>query len=307
MHGIKYIGSYLGEIENDNMSHSTTFNFDKKFLTDRLGVLKTYHSKLSTTNLCVKSFDTISDCIDVESIDLVIVVTQNPDQKVPHTSAILQHKLNLPKSVIAFDVSLGCSGYPYALSIVTSLLCSLKLNNALIFTCDPYSKIIDPSDKNTSLLFSDAATCTLITNNKPILIPYKYSFGTDGAGGPSLCTQNNILHMNGRDVFNFAAKTIPSDITQIIKSANLTLDCIDSFILHQGSLAIVDTIKRRLGIAANKVPYDILNYGNTVSSSIPILLEKVIQDDNMKNILISGFGVGLSWSSSLLRRHYDNN
>ena len=174
---------------------------------------------------------------------------------------------------------------------------SNNMTNGLLFTADPYSKVVDPADKNTSLLFGDAATATWISSD------YKYkcrnfSFGTIGKSYENLIVKNKILHMDGRGIFNFAAKCVPKDIEQLLQSAEMTMDEVDLFLVHQGSRFIVDTIRKRLGVSPEKVPFDISEYGNTVSSSIPILLEK--WGGNNRRIVASGFGVGLSWASCLI-------
>jgi 3-oxoacyl-[acyl-carrier-protein] synthase-3 len=171
----------------------------------------------------------------------------------------------------------------------------------LLFTSDPYSKIIDKNDKNTFLLFGDAATVTLISDN-PLFVTGKFSFGTIGKQFDELCCQDKFLYMNGRSVFDFSAKYIPQDVSAVLKRNNMTLDDIDRFVFHQGSKFIVDTISKSLKLNKDKVSFDMNCYGNTVSSSIPLILEKEMKDNNNINLLTSGFGVGLSWASTILKR-----
>lgn len=108
--------------------------------------------------------------------------------------------------------------------------------------------------------------------------------------------------MNGRAIFNFAAKSIPKDIKKLLDKNELVINDINSFIFHQGSKYIIDTITKRMGLDSSKVPFKIMNYGNTISSSIPIILEEELENLNIKTFVISGFGVGLSWSSCVLKR-----
>jgi 3-oxoacyl-[acyl-carrier-protein] synthase III len=114
-----------------------------------------------------------------------------------------------------------------------------------------------------------------------------------------MCTEN-VLSMNGRGIFNFAARYVPADVKKLLQKSNLKIEDIDKFIFHQGSKYIVDTLTKRIGIDNHKVIFDISDYGNTVSSSIPIILEKILHDAGNKYVFISGFGVGLSWSSCIL-------
>jgi 3-oxoacyl-[acyl-carrier-protein] synthase-3 len=108
--------------------------------------------------------------------------------------------------------------------------------------------------------------------------------------------------MNGREIFNFAARTVPSDVKRVLELNNLQIDDIDRFLLHQGSKYIVDFLIKRLGLPEEKTPYVIEDYGNTVSSSIPIMLKPLLSDTTVSRVLISGFGVGLSWASGILTR-----
>jgi 3-oxoacyl-[acyl-carrier-protein] synthase-3 len=172
------------------------------------------------------------------------------------------------------------------------------MKKGLLFTSDPYSKIIDPTDKNTALLFGDAASVTYLTD-EPVYKADHFTFGTIGKESSSLTCYQNVLSMNGRGIFNFAARYIPIDLKNIVAKSSLNIEDIDKFIFHQGSKYIIDTLIKRTGIDSDKVIFDIKGYGNTVSSSIPIILEKILHQGN-KHIFISGFGVGLSWASSIL-------
>jgi len=304
--GITDIGVFIPEDLISNQDKKTLFDVDDNFLNSKIGIDFTSRkdSRDETSDLCVKAFANLQQKkkIAVADIKCVIVVTQNPDgDGLPHTSAIVHKKLGLSDNCAAFDVSLGCSGFVYGLSIIESFMSSNGMDCGLLFTCDPYSKIVNPEDKNTSLLFGDAATVTLITDN-PVIQTLDFAFGTKGSEGEALVSTNRVLSMDGRAVFNFSATEVPVQIKKILQKNNLTLDTLDIVLLHQGSKYIVDTITRRLGLNAEKVPSNMKNMGNTVSSSIPLLLNQYLQDKSAQSILISGFGVGLSWASCLLQR-----
>ena len=108
--------------------------------------------------------------------------------------------------------------------------------------------------------------------------------------------------MNGRGIFNFAARYVPKDVAALLEKNDVAIDDIDKFVFHQGSKYIVDTLTKRLKLDPEKVLFDARHYGNTVSSSIPIILAKVIEDATAKKVLLCGFGVGLSWSSNIITR-----
>jgi 3-oxoacyl-[acyl-carrier-protein] synthase-3 len=160
---------------------------------------------------------------------------------------------------------------------------------------------VNPADKNTALLFGDAATVTLISGEE-VLLARAFECGTRGREGDSLMCKDKVLIMNGRAVFNFSAVEVPRQIRRLLDKAGLAMEEIDVVLLHQGSRFILDTVGRRLGLGRDKLPSNISSHGNTVSSSIPLLLSDYLGNTGCKRIVISGFGVGLSWASAILER-----
>lgn len=208
-----------------------------------------------------------------ESIDALIVVTQNGDEEgLPHTAAIVQDKLGLPTHVAAFDISLGCSGYVYGIYALKGFMEAAGLKNGLLVTADPYSKIVDPEDRNTTMLFGDAATATWMAEDASWQLG-KAKFGTDGSGAPHLKVSDGVFFMNGRQVFNFALLKVPAHLHELLAESSLQPSDIDAFCIHQGSAAIVDAVARRFEGEPEKFIKDMVETGNTVSSSIPLLLE----------------------------------
>jgi 3-oxoacyl-[acyl-carrier-protein] synthase-3 len=175
------------------------------------------------------------------------------------------------------------------------------LNNGVLITADPYSKIIDEKDVNTVMLFGDAATATLITDRNPEFTLGQSMYGTIGKGAENLKNIDGILYMNGRKVFNFVATKALKQIVELLEREGLSKDDIDLYGLHQGSRYVVETIAKKMGIE-EKVAFSMKYTGNTVSSSIPLILEKVLEDKNIQTILISGFGVGFSMGAMILNR-----
>jgi 3-oxoacyl-[acyl-carrier-protein] synthase-3 len=174
------------------------------------------------------------------------------------------------------------------------------IEKGLLVTADPYSKVIDEADRNTALLFGDAAAATLLSRN-PTFVAGPFDFGTRGEDSDALHVDpSRKLRMNGRAVFNFSAQEVPRSIARTLEARKLTIQDVDLIILHQGSRFIVETIARRLGVG-NKAPFYSGEFGNTVSSSIPIGLA-TLPVASMKRILVSGFGVGLSWATTILER-----
>ncbi len=310
MISIKHIASYVPERHESNFDKKERFEIDDDFIINKIGVLSVSRKAPDETvsDMCVKAFQALQDKIRIsaDDVDCLVVCTQNPDGGgIPHTSAIVHGKLKASEKCAAFDISLGCSGYVYGLSIVKSFMELNGLKRGLFFTADPYSSIIDPDDKNTVLLFGDAATVTYMATDdaaSPGWLPTKFLFGTLGSEGSALQIQNNRLVMNGRAVFNFSATRVPPQVSELLHAAKLKPEQIDLFIFHQGSKYILDTLQKRMNVGPGKMPSNLAQHGNAVSSSIPMLLENNLGNDNLRNMVLCGFGVGLSWASCLMQR-----
>lgn len=306
MYGIESIASYLPFQIESNLDLKEKLSLDVEFLEKKVGVInrRRMAEDEETSDLCCRAFDSLIEkkSINPEEIDFLMVCTQNPDARgLPHTSAIVHQKLGLGDQVAAFDISLGCSGYVYGLSVALSFMKSNDLRKGLFFTADPYSKIVKPDDRNTVLLFGDAATVTLLGKNG-IWNLQDCIFSTRGSGASALWCHEDGLFMNGRAIFNFALLSVPAQVKELLEKAGLEPEDIDLFLFHQGSRFMVEQIIRRLGIPEEKAPIDLREKGNTVSSSIPLLLEDFYQRTDIERILLSGFGVGLSWASCILRQ-----
>ncbi len=308
MIGIKAIASYFPEQRVSNIDRAPEAGKSVEFITDKVGFTSLLRKgdTEDTSDLCVQAFKGLlakKPDINPEQIDCLIVVTQNPDGfGLPQTSAIVQHKLGLSENVAAFDVSLGCSGFVYALDVIQSFMSAQGMQHGLLFTSDPYSKVIDPQDYNTELLFGDAAAVTYIAEN-PVFVSRKSTYCTNGKLSHSIKVDGNtrILSMLGNNVFKFAVSKVPPQIEKCLELNGLDKNDVDLYLLHQGSKYIIDNLIPLLGIDADKAPFLAAETGNTVSSSIPLMLEHYMDSDE-KTILISGFGVGLSWATSILER-----
>ncbi|MEG5265755.1 ketoacyl-ACP synthase III [Pseudomonas sp. JDS28PS106] len=307
MIGIKSIASYVPNDGVDNYAQGAKFGKDEEFILGKIGstFLPRKAEGQETSDLCVEAANVLfanNPQLKREDIDVLIVVTQNGDEEgLPHTAAIVQDKLGLSTNVAAFDISLGCSGYVYGIYAIKGFMEAAGLKNGLLLTADPYSKIVDPEDRNTTMLFGDAATATWMGEGAPWLLG-KAKFGTDGAGAPHLKVSNGVFFMNGRQVFNFALLKVPAHLHELLGESDLTPDDIDAFCIHQGSAAIVDAVARRFEDKPEKFLKDMVETGNTVSSSIPLLIEKHVMNSSWNRVALSGFGVGLSWGSAIIYR-----
>jgi len=238
-----------------------------------------------------------------DDVDCLIVVTQNPDgYGLPQTSSIIHGRLRLSENCAAFDIGLGCSGFVYGLAVAKAFMEAQGLRCGLLCTADPYSKIIDENDRRTALLFGDAAAVTLLTGD-PVWHIGRFDMGTSGSRGDVLEVsrhRNGKLYMDGRAVLAFCKDRVPHSILRALQLNGTTLDAIDRIVLHQGSRVVIDSIGEALG-APEKCMFYAADYGNTVSSSIPVILQQNVPSSDQR-LLISGFGVGLSWASTVLTR-----
>ena len=307
MLGIRNIASYIPSGRESNLSAEKikAFGITEEFVLKKIGVRErsVMDTNQCTSDIALKALQQLLEKSDLAPTDIqtLIVITQNPDSNLPHMSAVLHGLGGLDEKCASFDVGLGCSGYVYGLSIISSFMVANGFTKGVLVTADPYSKIVDPKDKNTALLFGDAATATLIAED-PEFILGPFRFGTIGSLSHALSCREGKLSMNGREVFNFAATRIPSEIRALLDGSGYQLGDIDAFIFHQGSRYILETIGSRLEIPLDRIRFGLEDVGNTVSSSIPLLLEKEMAKTGGKKIILSGFGVGLSYASCLCQR-----
>lgn len=301
------IGMHIPTSRESNVPLLAGFGVDEDFMHRRIGVVsravKAHNEQIS--DLCVQAFNDFAAKLpgfDRDSVELVCLVTQSPRSSIPHTSAVIHQQLGLPAGCMTFDVSQGCAGFPHALAVVTSVAERLGFDNALIFTCDPYSAIVDPTDRDTALLFGDAATVSYLSRSGPGYRLVDAVFGTRPGSSAVLRYQDRLV-MEGRDVFKHAAREVPPSIRGLLARNHLRVDDIDLYLLHPGSKYLLDVLRADLGVVEERLPFEASEYGNTVSSSIPLMLaSRLDSGQSIARILLSGFGVGFSWGTCLLEQ-----
>ncbi len=308
MLGIEHISYALGSEKVDNFALGRHFERDETFIREKIGftALRRLGAGQSASSLCVDAFMALlaaKTSFEPAACDCLVVVTQNPDNNcaLPHLSALvhgLLMPLGLPQSVAAWDIGLGCSGYVYALSMVTAFMEQNGLKNGLIFTADPYSPVLNPEDHGTQLLFGDAAACTLISTH-PRFVMGKSLFATDGSQASALCMKNGFVFMDGRSILNFGVRYVTPQILACMEQNSLSPETTDALVLHQATRTIVNLLGERSGFAPEKVPFPLAEIGNCVSSTLPISLA-LLENMPYKSLVLSGFGVGLSWATTAL-------
>jgi 3-oxoacyl-[acyl-carrier-protein] synthase-3 len=255
-----------------------------------------------------------------EEIDYLLLCTQSPDYFLPTTACLLQDRLGLPTTAGALDFNLGCSGFVYGLGLARGLVETGQATNVLLLTAETYSKFLAPDDRTVRPLFGDAAAATLVqarSDPGPDGLPWigPFVFGTDGQGAenlivragslrPSSPGKRDRLYMNGPEIFSFALETVPPAVHAILTRAAKTLDDIDRFVFHQANAYMLEHLRSRLAIPADKFVVAMSHVGNTVSSTIPIALKDTHTAQPIppgQLLLLVGFGVGYSWAATLLR------
>jgi 3-oxoacyl-[acyl-carrier-protein] synthase-3 len=256
-------------------------------------------------------------CIDPRSIDFLLVCTQTPDYPLPTTACLVQDRLGLPTSAGALDFNLGCSGFVYGLALADGLIRAGAARRILFITSETYSKYIHPTDRSLRTIFSDGAAATLVeAADEPSLGPFV--FGTDGRGGDTLMvTEGAIrspafamkprkrkrwpssLYMDGPELLKFSLDVVPPMIDQLFVQTGWSRDDVDIYLMHQATAFMLEHLRVKLDLDADKLPIDLEECGNTVSSTIPILIRDLRASGRLrpgKRTLMIGFGVGLSWA-----------
>ena len=291
-------------------------DWSEKKISVKIGIDKRFVSETETaSDLAYKAAEKLfrQGGIRKESIDALILCTQSPDYFLPTTACILQDRLGLRTDIMAFDYNLGCSGYVYGLGISKSLILSGLANNVLLLTAETYNRYIDSTDRGNRSLFSDAATATIISSEHGIFQIGIPVYGTDGSGyeklivkgGGARVPQESARHlfMDGPEIFNFTLEAVPPLVEQTLKKNGVAFDNVDYFIFHQANKHMLKFIREAIHIPEDRFYMCLQNYGNTVSSTIPICLFNFIQEDRVKSggqYLLAGFGVGYSWGAVTL-------
>ena len=329
--GVKAISYYLPEKVVTNADLVREFGtwtenkiFNKTGIKERRVVTDEIVSDLAV-KAALKLFS--ENDIRTDEIDFLLLCTECPDYFLPATACVVQDKLGLSKSIGAYDINLGCSGFVYGLATAKGLICAGMAKNVLFITADTITKTIHPMDKSTRTLFGDAAAATLITKSD-IDGVLDFVFGTDGSGIHKLIIPagawaepsseetkaeatnhwGNIrtresLYMDGPEIMNFSLDVVPKMFEDVLTKNNMQFDDIDHVIFHQASLMLLEKLRNTLNIPEEKFFVNIQTKGNTTSCTIPLAIRDMqIQGRLKKNdkIMTIGFGVGLSYAGTII-------
>lgn len=236
-----------------------------------------------------------------KDVDAILFVSQTPDRILPATACIIHQELDLKPDCIAYDINLGCSGFVYGVFSAAGLLKMDGVRRVLLCGGDTISKLTDGNDSASAPLFGDAGFALMLERDETAP-EIRYAFKTDGTGSRAIsCDFGGRLAMDGMDVFNFTINEVPDLIKAEMSAAQLTAESADYLVLHQANRFVLKQVAMMTGFSMKKVPVSMDRYGNTSSASIPLTLcDLASRDQGVKKIVMSGFGVGLSWGTLIM-------
>jgi 3-oxoacyl-[acyl-carrier-protein] synthase-3 len=265
--------------------------------------------------------------VDRSTIDFLLFCTQTPDYPLPTTACILQHRLGLRTNVGALDFNLGCSGFVYGLSLADGLIRSGAARRVLLITAETYSKYIHNEDRSLRTIFGDGAAATLVEAAETPSIG-AFAFGTDGSAADSLMVPTggarpaetalkprtkwrwpSKLYMDGPGLITLTLETIPKMVSQVLAEAKLADSDIDLYLMHQPTYKLLDNLRQQMQITEERMPMVLKDCGNTVSSTIPILMDNLRTSGRLRKgtrSVLAGFGVGFSWAGCIWTETWEN-
>lgn len=300
--------------------------YDSFFSTTGIEQKRRADDWICSSDLCIAAAEQLIVDMhwDRKEIDAIVFVTQTPDYILPATSCLIQQKLGLSEDCYTLDISLGCSGWVYALSVIASLMQTGNFRKGLLLAGDTILKFCSPEDKSTYPLFGDAGTATaLIYDNDAA--PMNFCMHTDGTGyeaiivrdgayrnrttresfqkqsyGEGIVRSHLDLELDGMSVFSFGISKAPKSVNELLEHYSLDKENIDYYTFHQANLFMNEKIRKKLKLVSGKVPYSLRFFGNTSCASIPLTLVTQVGSELRNKLLrhiACGFGVGLSWGS----------
>ncbi len=326
---IKDIAYYLPErvVTNEELVEEfPEWSVDK--IADKVGVLERHvaASDETATDMAVKAAEALfaQGTVQRSEVDFVLLCTQSPDYFLPSSACVIQDRLGIPTGCGALDFNLGCSGYEYGLALAKGLIVGGVAKNVLLLTAETYNKYLHPRDKGNRTIFGDGATATVVSTSGFAEIG-QFNLGTDGSGANNLIVRtgasrhpqkcddlsfdeggnprsSDYLFMDGSEIFMFTLVKVPKMMKAVLAANELQKEDIDLFVFHQANKYMLEHLRKKLKIDEDKFFVNLEKVGNTVSSTIPIALCDARKQGRLRgNVLLAGFGVGLSWGATVLR------
>ena len=317
---ISQVAHYVPEQVVTNHDLAQIMDTSDEWISSRTGIKQRHISKTeSTSDLATEVAKSLlaKGSLTADQIDFIIVATITPDSMMPSTAARVQANIGAHRA-FAFDLTAACSGFVFALSTAEKFLSSGQFKKGIVIGAETLSKAVDWSDRSTAVLFGDGAGGVLLeaSETRHFLVESLYTDGSRSEcltyGQTALASPFSdqeavpaFLKMDGRAVFDFAIRDVTKSIQKLIADASLEAEEIDYFLLHQANNRMLDKMSKKLGVSREKIPANMMEYGNTSAASIPILLSGCVENhrirmDGSQKILLTGFGGGLTWGTLLV-------
>jgi len=330
--GVKALAAAVPHTIIENLKYTQYFPVEQvKEVVEKIGIYERRFAdeKTCSSDLCYAAAEKLiaDNNIDRSEIDLLIFISQTADYRMPATSVLLQNRLGLPNSTIAFDINLGCSAFIYGLTVAFSMMKNSGLRKALILDGETRSKVYSPKDRRSAFLFGDGGVAALVERDEKFGTSY-FSLNSDGSRGdlikingggyrmPSSAETvkekvvdeyGNIRseeqgYMNGGDVFNFVIREIPKDMKNLIAFSGQNIQDMDYYVFHQANNFINSYLAKKLKLDTSIIPSTIAKYGNTSSVSVPLTIVDQLKGkmDGEKKLFLSAFGVGMTWANAIV-------
>ena len=330
--GVTALAAAVPHTVIENLKYTQYFPEDQvKEVVEKVGIYERRFADENTcsSDLCFAAAEKLiaDNNIDRNEIDLLIFISQTADYRMPATSVLLQDRLGLRNSTIAFDINLGCSAFIYGLTVAFSMMNNTGLRKALILDGETRSKVYSAKDRRSAFLFGDGGVAALVERNEKFGTSY-FSLNSDGSRGdlikingggyrmPSSAETikekvvdeyGNIRseeqgYMNGGDVFNFVIREIPKDMKNLIAFSGQDIQTFDYYVFHQANNFINSYLAKKLKLDTSKIPSTIAKYGNTSSVSVPLTIVDQLKDkmEGEKKLFLSAFGVGMTWANAIV-------
>ena len=258
--------------------------------------------------------------IKAEDIDMIIAASSAPPRLYPTIGCLIQAKLGIESQIPAFDITAACTGLIYALSIARAYIASGLAKNILLVATDNNTRLLDWKDRSISILFGDAAGAMVVTASEDGVddiialdirsdgeIGDMIEYPLSGQNCPLVqpCEEREPkIYMNGKEVYKFAARTVPQFVTEMVEKAGMKAENIDYLVPHQANLRIIQAIQERLGYTDEQVVVNIEKYGNTSAASIPLALAESVEQGKLKlnsTAILCGFGAGMTYGGAIVR------
>lgn len=321
-------GSYIPKRAVDNDELGNYVATSDEWVRERTGIVRRHVMEKETTKeMAAFAAERAlkASGLRPQELDMIIVSTLSSDIALPSTACYVQAQLGA-ENACCFDLNAACTGFLLAYNTVQSYFAAGVIRTALIIGAEGLSRLVDWTDRGTCILFGDGAGAAVLKSDPAAV--FQTVMHADGAGGTALTMQTGwalrrraidaqkepevtdplsqretYIRMDGQAVFKFAVKNVPECIKELMQTCDLAEDEVDLFLLHQANARMLQSIAKRLHTTMDKIPVNVVEYGNTSSASIPILLDEVVRQKKVKagdKIILAGFGAGLTWGATYL-------